>query len=205
MNLYDILGVTKAADTEAIRKAYRQKAKLLHPDAGGDPQKFQQLSLANTVLSDPARRKLYDETGSVDHKSIESERAAILEIIATACNQVLAYPSDPSAFDWVAAVRAAINQSINAGEQAIVRHNANISKFDTITTRLSKKKKSADPALLTILANAKLQHTAALATDTATCARFKQALELLKDYKYEFSVAPQQPFYTFTSGSRFKP
>src|SRR5256885_4686267 len=66
-NFYDILGVSRNASTEEIRKAYRKLARKYHPDINpGNKEaenKFKDISVANDVLSDPAKRKLYDEFG----------------------------------------------------------------------------------------------------------------------------------------------
>ena len=63
-NLYSVLGVTKGADTDDIRKAYKALAREHHPDKGGDPEKFKELSQAHEILSDDQKRRMYDITGS---------------------------------------------------------------------------------------------------------------------------------------------
>lgn len=64
---YDILGVKKSASTDDIRKAFRKLARKYHPDVNpGDKsaeEKFKALSEANDVLSDPKKRKIYDQLG----------------------------------------------------------------------------------------------------------------------------------------------
>lgn len=64
---YELLGVAKNADATAIKKAYRKLAKKYHPDTNaGDPaaeQKFKDVTEAYTILSDPEKRKLYDQFG----------------------------------------------------------------------------------------------------------------------------------------------
>ena len=64
---YDILGVKKSASAEDIRKAFRKLARKYHPDVNpGDKtaeEKFKSLSEANDVLSDPKKRKVYDQVG----------------------------------------------------------------------------------------------------------------------------------------------
>jgi curved DNA-binding protein len=66
-DLYATLGVPRSADAEAIKKAYRKLAKDLHPDRHpGDKQaeaRFKSVNRAYDVLSDPKKRKLYDEFG----------------------------------------------------------------------------------------------------------------------------------------------
>src|SRR5271154_313098 len=64
---YEILGVKKSASADDIRKAFRKLARKYHPDVNpGDKsaeEKFKALSEANEVLSDPKKRKIYDQVG----------------------------------------------------------------------------------------------------------------------------------------------
>jgi len=64
---YETLGVKKSASAEDIRKAFRKLARKYHPDVNpGDKsaeEKFKSISEANEVLSDPKKRKIYDQVG----------------------------------------------------------------------------------------------------------------------------------------------
>ncbi len=63
---YSILGVSKDASLEDIKKAYKSLAKKYHPDLAGqdaDPEKFKEISNAYSVLSDSEKRKQYDSFG----------------------------------------------------------------------------------------------------------------------------------------------
>lgn len=60
-NYYDVLGVSKSASDEEIRKAFRRLAAKYHPDAGGDEEKFKEISEAYNTLSNPDKRKEYDQ------------------------------------------------------------------------------------------------------------------------------------------------
>src|ERR1700678_1450121 len=64
---YATLGVKKSASAEDIRKAFRKLARKYHPDVNpgdkGAEEKFKSLSEANDVLSDPKKRKIYDQLG----------------------------------------------------------------------------------------------------------------------------------------------
>src|SRR6185369_7988770 len=64
---YGALGVKKSASADDIRKAFRKLARKYHPDVNpGDKsaeEKFKAISEANDVLSDPKKRKIYDQLG----------------------------------------------------------------------------------------------------------------------------------------------
>ena len=64
---YEILGVSRDADENAIKKAYRKLAKKYHPDTNAGSaqaeEKFKEATEAYTVLSDPEKRKMYDRFG----------------------------------------------------------------------------------------------------------------------------------------------
>ncbi len=64
---YEVLGVDKNADDAALKKAYRELAKKYHPDANpGDKEaeaKFKEASEAYAILSDPEKRRQYDQYG----------------------------------------------------------------------------------------------------------------------------------------------
>ncbi len=63
---YEILGLQRGASEEDIKKSYRKMAKKYHPDVNKDEDadlKFKEVNEANEVLSDPEKRKLYDQYG----------------------------------------------------------------------------------------------------------------------------------------------
>jgi curved DNA-binding protein len=67
-NYYDILGVAKNASDAEIKKAFRKLARKYHPDIAKDKSdseiKFKEINEANEVLSDPDKRRKYDELGA---------------------------------------------------------------------------------------------------------------------------------------------
>jgi len=68
-DLYKILEIKKTATPAEIKKAYRVKAKVHHPDKGGDPEDFKKISYAYDVLSDENKKSRYDSMG---HEGLKS-------------------------------------------------------------------------------------------------------------------------------------
>jgi molecular chaperone DnaJ len=61
---YEVLGVSKGASADEIKKAFRRLAVKLHPDKeGGSEEKFKEINEAYEVLSNPDKRQRYDQFG----------------------------------------------------------------------------------------------------------------------------------------------
>src|SRR5919202_812635 len=63
---YEVLGVTRAASVDEIKRAYRQLARKYHPDVNKEPNaenRFKEITEAYEVLSDERKRQLYDQFG----------------------------------------------------------------------------------------------------------------------------------------------
>lgn len=79
IDYYKVLGLDKNASTEDIKKAYRKLARKYHPDLNPNNAEahktFQQINEANEVLSDPDKRKKYDQYGENWKHAEEFEKA----------------------------------------------------------------------------------------------------------------------------------
>ena len=75
---YNLLGIRPDADDETIKAAFREAAKLHHPDRRpGDPHaafRFRQIATANAILRDPERRADYDQWLALERRRMRSER-----------------------------------------------------------------------------------------------------------------------------------
>ena len=79
IDYYKILGISKSASEDEIKKAYRKLARKYHPDLNPNDKEagkqFQQINEANEVLSDPKKRKKYDEYGEHWQNAEQFEQA----------------------------------------------------------------------------------------------------------------------------------
>jgi len=107
--LYNVLGVDDDADAATIKEHYRRYAQRRHPDKpGGDESKFKETQLAYEVLSNPVRRKAYDESGTTD-KAPQIEDVALDRVMNVFKAVMEEYPNG----DMVEHARVMVTGSIN--------------------------------------------------------------------------------------------
>jgi curved DNA-binding protein CbpA len=114
-DLYETLGVPRDATAAQVRNAYRRLASELHPDRGGDADAFRAVQEAYDVLSDPRKRRRYDETGETSADRLAEESltfavAAFDNALAQACREGRAAYSDVVA----SAKNSLLSQSLEA-------------------------------------------------------------------------------------------
>lgn len=74
---YQILGVSRDADANTIKKAYRKLAMKYHPDVNkeaGAEERFKEINEAYGALSDPEKKALYDQYGTIDEQEIQAKK-----------------------------------------------------------------------------------------------------------------------------------
>jgi curved DNA-binding protein CbpA len=123
IDLYTLLGVKRDATDDAIEKAFRKKAKVLHPDKpGGDANAFAELARAVAILRDPEKRAHYDRFGQMQDTAAAPDPA--VDLIKIEVDGLIGafLGSDKGAIVYVDVVKVmldAFNDKIAAIEQQI--------------------------------------------------------------------------------------
>ncbi len=190
MTLYDELGIPKDAAPEEVKRAYRKAAKEHHPDAGGKPEKFNQIAVAYRVLGDEAKRAKYDATGETDDQP-DQRQAAAMQLVARICNELFA---DPEAIykDLPAeGVRACAQMRHDAKA-----HKAKVEKDIARLRKMHLRWKSKNPAnpIGDMLAHQIKGHERAVAQVELDLTVFDAAEQVFRDSTFERDQRPQPPF-----------
>lgn len=192
MDPYAELDVPRNADTPTIKKAYRKASKRAHPDGGGTPEKFQRVSTALAVLTDPKRRKHFDETGKIEDKPIDNEQVEIKEFAMGAVQgEMDAYGDGPIYTDIVASARTKLANQVAQVETANRTIVAKIKSLQRLLGRF-KKKKSEGKNLLEDLVKfriAQMEH--GKAGNDRMIRLMKAAIAMLEDYSFEIDKGQQ--------------
>ena len=143
MTLYDELGVPPDADEDAIKAAWRRKAKETHPDANPDdaaaPAHFQRALAAYETLSDPKRRAHYDETGEAPADGEPSIEERALAAIRNAFTAAVAETADRGGDLWPVDLLLAIERSLRAARRQFDCDKAANAKQEKRWTRLKER------------------------------------------------------------------
>ena len=157
-NPYDILGVKKNSSEEEIKKAYKDLAKIWHPDKDtGNKDRFQSINDAYECLVDKEKRKWYDEFGYIKNSKEEKEFDTALEKISVlSTNIYLNLKTQNKSFgniDFVKELLKICRQDIITLDKQIdelEKIKPNLLEFLNLTKNKLKKKKSGKivPAIL---------------------------------------------------------
>jgi len=118
--LYEILGVPVDATDVQIKRAFRKRAKKMHPDHGGDAEKFREINHAYEVLSDPARRQRYDETGQSEDPKGPPPDQKLLVILSSAICEIVG--RNPLGCNVVQCARDLLKAKIRALKNSSEQH-----------------------------------------------------------------------------------
>lgn len=119
MNPYEELDVPVDATDAEIKSAFRERAKRLHPDAGGDAEAFKRINLSAQLLLNPSKRRKYDKGGTADQDP-DNTTSLAMQLLCQFVGQLVDdyikggfNPSDdPRKVDILGGFRAWANESI---------------------------------------------------------------------------------------------
>lgn len=188
MDLYEILGVKKGVTQKQLKKAYYTKSMVHHPDKGGDPEMFKQLVIAYNILSDPEKKKRYDDGEPADSIA----RATMTfdqEVITSLCGmfvQVVAN-GDVKRRDLVNVMKSMLENAIVDLGNNLKAHNSVVEKFETAIKRI-KTKAETNPFVAACQAQ--------ISTCNVTISKIQHQIDIgnggikfLKAFSYEFDPA----------------
>ena len=176
---YKILGVERTATEEEIKKAFRSKSKILHPDAGGDADEFRKLKHAFDILGDPARRGRYDDLGC-DREVEPNAMAALEEIfssILTAADSVI---------DVVLAAKEVCKREIGQAKKATKKIDEDLRKLERYAKQVRMKAGVSKENLFSRALDGRVSRARHnLGEVKFACEVWARTLELLQDYEFE--------------------
>jgi DnaJ-class molecular chaperone len=192
MSLYTTLGLTKDATDEQIRKAYKSSAQRTHPDKeGGNDNEFKAVQLSYDVLSDPERRKEYDETGNTNQKvDLETE---VIQELAGLLNSIIAN-TDVDHSDVFEAARKQVRTMLMQVSSHIGNIHTSIEKQRKVLKRMKceeGKANTLEPILHGFIADLERQMTSMQHKHIV----FGKMLTKLNDYQYEVTPTSNGFYY----------
>lgn len=197
---YTVLDVPEDADVVTIKKAHRKRARQSHPDRGGDPEEFKEVQQAYMILSDPLRRKRYDETGDVDETQSSAPHAILAQCFKKVLGQLFSEARDPGSVNVVEMVRKSIRNDLSECTQKLETNQRALRMLEGILKR-TKAKKEAE-FVLAILKNEVSGCSSTVAQLKTAVEYHEQALKLLDDCSYDGKETAQKSGVTmmFTYG-----
>ena len=187
MNLYKIMGVKESATQDQIKNAYRDKARKLHPDKGGDNKEFGIIAKAYGVLSDPKRRDWYDKTGIEQTVPfIEQKAQGLLQTMFNMCIDKIGVEGILT-FNVIKKTKELLKTELDATieqkKKVIERKKA----LEKITNRIKHKNKLN--AFTLVIKHRIDQEDKKSKVISEQIEAVKIAQKMLKDYGFKFDIA----------------
>jgi curved DNA-binding protein CbpA len=184
IDLYRVLGIRRGASSEDIRRAYRRKAKVSHPDSGGSSDAFGEIATAHAVLSDPGRRERYDCTGEIDPPRVDTLDASAIEIIAQKLGLIIHAEQDVTSLDIGALIESAIRDDMAQRQSNIASQMRAIERTTRLRCRVKRKTNGRDNMIAKVLDWHAISTRDQIKKNEAAVSSMERALEILKDYSF---------------------
>ena len=147
MDYYSILGISKTADKQEIKKAYRKLAGRHHPDKGGDAEQFKKITEAYEVLSDDTKRQQYDNpdpwANAKRYDSANFNAGAFEDIFSTFFNQQGHRSRQPKNRDITLGTKISLKEAYT-GKNLIVTYRLHSGREEQVTLNIPKGANNGD-------------------------------------------------------------
>lgn len=133
---YEILGVMPDADDEAIKKAFRHKARKTHPDSNSSPdaaERFDGIQKAYLVLSDKKKRAHFDKTGEIP---VDEKPADAIGILVEIFNGAIGVMIQGKQFSLGVYMRENLNANIERVKSNIPDLNVKVKKLEALKGKI---------------------------------------------------------------------
>lgn len=184
IDLYRLLGIKRGATKAEVRKAYRRKAKVSHPDKGGSAEAFSALTMAHEVLSDTGRREKYDTTGEIEQAKPNNFDGSAVEVIAQKLGLIIHSEHDVSALGIGEMIEQAIREDIARRQAGIADHNRAIERAARLRARVKRKADGADNTLARVLDWHERSAKDLIKKSEDAVSSMERALEILDGYSF---------------------
>jgi DnaJ-class molecular chaperone len=188
MTLYDILGVSKDATPEEIKKAHRTLSKEHHPDVGGDSHRFKDISKAYKILSNPDDRAYYDKHGKEPLERKNDEQQAIGKFVAVFLRVIQSNIGQITTCDVIGKVIQELNGSLKGINEKISKVESIMNNLEEAKGRLKLKNTDVPNYLMITLE----QEMRSIFEDKETAKREKVLIEKAivhaENYNYEYEL-----------------
>jgi curved DNA-binding protein CbpA len=192
MNPYTILEISPQASDEEIKKKFRVLAQRYHPDrVGGNEEKFKQVNLAYSILSDPVRRKQFDTTGQYNVNPSLREEAVnnLARLLTYFINEI-----DPDLENLIVCMKNDIQREKNVITTQISVCITKITKLEKFLKKI-KRKKEGENILKAFVASQISTQENNINSLNRNLEVGDKMLEILEDYQYgdeEFEMLMNQ-------------
>jgi curved DNA-binding protein CbpA len=183
---YRILGIAADASDDQIKAAYRQLAKGMHPDTGGDADAFMRMQRACDLLLDPLRRKVFDATGYDPEFADPSDLQGAL-VIETLVNEIVLDERQAGTFDPLAGMRAKLAHDIQKARFHIREMEGHKARIEGHIERLQRR---PETDVLGFMLKARIEAISrSIAETRRKIDATERALTLLDAYSYDVDPA----------------
>ena len=189
MSHYETIGVHETATSEEIKKAYRERSKELHPYANdGNDKGFAKLAKAYEVLSDPERRKKYDETG-IDTENNEAEQ--VNSIMAGLTLAFLEHAPSVKTESLTDFVKKQVKEQLGNAKSAVTKLEKEIDRAENAKNRIVRKELGHN-LILSVFENKISEARTNIVRHNEAVLLFDKVLEEIESYSYLVDVEEKQ-------------